>query len=137
MNFLKSLKFVALLWVGIFIAWVLAMIYEWHFYYWWIDMVLHFSGGFWVMVFVRYATENYKFEINGEHNEFARFIVFVSFVVFVGVLWEFYEFVWDRYITMSGFTYLARVFEDTLSDLVLDIFGGITAFLLYFRNGKA
>lgn len=136
-NFFYSLKFVILLWVAIFIAWGFTMIYEWHFYYWWVDMILHFSGGFWIMVLSRYIIEHYKIEINGVGKKLVKFVVFVSFVALVGVLWEFYEFVLDRYITMSGFTYLARAFEDTLSDLALDILGGITAFLLYFKNGKA
>lgn len=113
------------------------MLYEWHFYYWWIDIILHFAGGFWVFVLASHVAEHYKVEIVGVKKEVIRFFVFISFVAFVGVLWEFFEFVLDRYITMSGFTYLARVFEDTLLDLVMDILGGITAFVLYFKNGKA
>lgn len=137
MNFFKSLKFVVALWVWIFVAWGFAMVYEWHFYYWWVDMVLHFAGGFWVFVLARYVVDHYRITITGAHQKIARFFIFISFVVFVGVLWELFEFVLDRYITESGFTYLPRVFEDTLSDLVLDIMGGITAFILYFKNGKA
>lgn len=113
------------------------MIYEWHFYHWWVDIVLHFAGGFWVFVLARYIIEHYKLELIGVHKDMARFIIFISFVVFSGVLWEFFEFVLDRYIVFTGFSKLTGVFEDTLSDLVLDILGGITAFLLYFRNDKA
>ncbi|MEK7503038.1 MAG: hypothetical protein AAB556_01175 [Patescibacteria group bacterium] len=137
MNFFKSLKFALLLLAGIFVAYALSNIYEWHFHYWWVDIILHFVGGFWVFVMARYVMEHYKIEITGPNNEFVRFIVFVSFVSFLGVLCEFYEFIFDRYITLTGFTYLARVFEDTLLDLAMDIIGGISAFLLYFKNGKA
>ena len=55
----------------------------------------------------------------------------------MGVLWEFFEFVMDRYIVFTRFTYLFGVFEDTLLDLLMDILGGAIAFLLYFKNGKA
>lgn len=135
-NFFHSLKFVVLLWGGIFVAWAFTMIYEWHFYYWWVDMILHFAGGFWVLVLARYVANHYNIEMSGAHRDVARFLVFISFVAFVGILWEFFEFILDRYITFTGFTYLARVFEDTLLDLVLDILGGTIAFLLYFKNGK-
>lgn len=113
------------------------MIYEWHFHYWWVDNILHFAGGFWIFLVARHFAEHYGNNISGEHKNIITFVVFISFVAFVGVLWEFFEFVLDRYIVESGFTYLKRVFEDTLSDLLMDMFGGITAFLLYFKNGKA
>ena len=99
-------------------------------------MVLHFAGGFWVMILALYVTRQFGNEVIGEQKNIITFVAFVSFVAFAGVLWELFEFVMDRYIIFSGFTYLSRVFEDTLSDLVLDILGGITAFLLYFRNDE-
>lgn len=136
-DFFHSLKFVVLLWAGIFVAWVLTTIYEWHFYYWWIDVILHFSGGFLVLAMTRYITVNWGNEVIGEQKNFVTFLAFISFVAFVGVLWEFYEFVLDRYILFTGYTFLSGVFEDTLLDLVMDILGGITAFVLYFKNGKA
>ena len=135
-RFFYSLKFVLLLFAGIFVAWGFAMVYEWHFYFWWVDMVLHFAGGFWVFVLARFIAKSFGNEIAGEQKKFVTFIAFISFVAFVGVLWELFEFVMDRYIVLSGFTYLSRVFEDTLSDLVLDMLGGTTAFLLYFKNDK-
>ena len=99
-------------------------------------MVLHFAGGFWVFVLARYVTEHFGNEIVGEQKNIMTFIAFISFVAFVGVLWELFEFIMDRYIVLSGFTYLARVFEDTLSDLILDMLGGIMAFILYFNFKK-
>lgn len=137
MNFLKSIKFVVLLWVGIFVAWGFSMLNEWLFFHWWVDIVLHFLGGFWVFVLARYILEHYGNEITGNHKNIVTFFAFISFVAFVGVCWEFFEFVLDRYITFKGFTYLPLVFEDTLLDLLTDILGGTTAFVLYFRNGKA
>ena len=105
-NFFYSLKFVILLFAGIFIAWAIAMLNEWFFYKWWVDIILHFVGGFWVVVLGQYIFKHYQIEINGINKNFINFIVFVSFVAFVGVLWEFFEFVMDRYIAFTGFTYL-------------------------------
>lgn len=137
MKYFNSLKFVIILWMIIFATWGFAMVYDWYFYYGWMDIILHFAGGFWVFVLIRHVTDHYNLEITGVHKEIARFFIFISFVAFAGVLWEFFEFVLDRYITFTGFTYLSKVFEDTLSDLASDIFGGIIAFLLYFKNGRA
>lgn len=135
-NFFNSLRFVVLLWAAIFVAWGFSMLNERLFFHWWIDVVLHFMGGFWVLVLAKYIAHHYNNEIIGAHQKITKLIVFISFVAFVGVLWEFFEFMVDRYVTFTGFTYLSRVFEDTLLDLLMDIFGGITAFLLYFKNGK-
>lgn len=137
MKFFHSLKFVVLVWAAIFVLWGFTMLNEWLFYHWWADIVLHFAGGFWIFLLARYIFEHYKLEISGEHRNIAKIFIFISFVAFVGVLWELFEFILDRYIVHTGFTYLARVFEDTLLDLLMDILGGITAFLLYFKNGKA
>lgn len=134
MGFLHSLKFVILVFVGIFVAWGFTMIYEWHFHYWWVDNILHFTGGFWIFLVAQHFAEHYGNKISGEHKNIITFVIFISFVVFVGVLWEFFELVLDRYIVESGFTYLKRVFEDTLTDLLMDMFGGVTGFLLYFKN---
>lgn len=136
-DFFHSLKFVVLVWTAIFVVWIFSNIYEWLFYYWWVDVVLHFAGGFWVFVLSRYITDQHKNSISGERRNLMTFLAFISFVAFAGVLWEFFEFVLDRYIILNGYTYLSGVFEDTLSDLLMDILGGITAFVLYFKNGKA
>lgn len=94
-------------------------------------MILHFAGGFWVFVIARHVAEHYGNKVTGEHKNIITFLVFISFVVLVGVLWEFFEFILDRYIVESGFTYLKGVFEDTLLDLLMDILGGMAAFLMY------
>lgn len=134
MNFLKSLKFALIFLTGIFIVHAIAGIYDWFFRYWWLDIILHFAGGFWVFVMARYGMQHYRIEITGPKKELVRFFIFVSFVTFLGVLCEFYEFIFDRYIVFTGFTYLPGTFEDTLLDLVMDILGGITAYILYFKT---
>lgn len=58
------------------------------------------------------------------------FIAAIGFVALVGVLWEFFEIILDRYVTLAGYTYLPGVFEDTLLDLFLDLVGGAAMFLI-------
>ena len=65
-------------------------------------------------------------------NQIATNLLFLlGIVALVGVLWEFTEFVWDRYIFQSGFTYFSGVYEDTLSDLFFDLLGGSLAYILF------
>ena len=54
----------------------------------------------------------------------------IGLVALVGVGWEFFEFIWDRFIWHAGFTYLPGIYEDTLSDLFFDLLGGATGFVL-------
>ena len=85
-------------------------------------MIEHFLGGVWV------ASLMFCLMRNGSSP---TFLYILGFVAFIGVGWEFFEFILDRYITMAGYTYLPGVYEDTLSDLFFDLFGGSFAYILY------
>ena len=69
-------------------------------------------------------------ELSGNAPKVFLFIGLISFVALAGVLWEFTEFVADRYIVMNGFTMLPGTYEDTLSDLFFDLLGGAVGFFL-------
>lgn len=72
-----------------------------------------------------------KFKIEAQNlNRMVFFVIMIGVVALVGVLWEFFELILDRYIMHTGFTYLPRVFEDTLSDLFMDLLGGAFMFLI-------
>ena len=60
----------------------------------------------------------------------ALFVATIGIVALIGVLWEFFELILDRYIIHTGFTYLPNVFEDTLLDLFWDLAGGTIMFLI-------
>ena len=115
-------------------AWAVTLAYEFHFQYWWIDVLLHFAGGLWTFVLARYVASRCGLEISGRGKKIATLILFVSFVALVGVLWEWFELFYDRYVFHTGFTYLPGVFEDTLADLFFDLFGALVSFLFYFRR---
>ncbi len=142
--FFDSLKFIVIFWSGIVIAQIFALYYNLFFYYWWIDIPFHFAGGVWVFVFARYVYKKFGIDISGKHIKVLKFLAFISLVALVGILWEFFEFVMDRYVAFSGlsfmfngFTHFKGMYEDTLKDLLMDILGGAVAFLVYFKNGKA
>ena len=80
-------------------------------------MPFHLLGGFWVFITFRALSRHFNLEISGKYRTLARFFVFIGLVMLVGVLWEFWEFILDRFLIHSGFTYLPGVYEDTLKDL--------------------
>ncbi|KKT41427.1 MAG: hypothetical protein UW30_C0008G0046 [Candidatus Giovannonibacteria bacterium GW2011_GWA2_44_13b] len=71
----------------------------------------------------------FDLEINSQFPVLAKFIIFIGAVFFVGVFWEFWEFVLDRYLIHSGYSLLLGVYEDTLKDLFMDFLGGAFGFI--------
>lgn len=98
-------------------------------------MAAHFLGGLWIALVGLFFKKRLRLEISGNWSGLAVFISVIGTVALAGILWEFSEFVSDRYIFRLGFTYLPNVFEDTLSDLLIDLFGGIVGYLIYKKNG--
>lgn len=94
---------------------------------WWADIVLHFSGGFLVGLFVIWFIFNYS-NLPIEKNRLPFYIVLISalsFAALIGVLWEFYEFILDKitgYKTHSIIV-LQENLKDTMSDLMFDLLG--------------
>lgn len=97
---------------------------------WWLDKVYHFTGGIiaaWIaLVWIRkYLPPLTRID---------SLIVGLAFVALIGVMWEFLEY----FSTVFGPTYwpvLAPHFDignldDTLADLVFDLWGALLFFLL-------
>jgi len=87
--------------------------------FWWFDNLTHFLGG--VMV----ASLFFSFF----NNRPANWIVVISFVALIGLSWEFYEYLNDRF-------WLTNTMElnDTLSDLFFDLLGGGLAAAIYYSK---
>lgn len=133
-NFFYSAEFVFLFLVLILIFWAAGFWLSLYYVFWWYDVIAHFLGGVWVASAVFVLKKRFGLEFFGEYAGAALFIAVLGIVVLAGTLWEFSEFVLDRYVFRLGFTLLPNVFEDTLSDLFMDIVGGALAFWLYRRN---
>lgn len=113
----------------------IATINYWYWQYLWLDMPMHFLGGFWVAMAFVYLISNYQFPILNESflPKAPLFIIILSFVAFIGVFWEFYEFLNDIFLSSRNYS---QIFQqgaaDTIGDLFFDLFGG-TVFLLIYR----
>ncbi len=97
--------------------------------YWlidWVDMPMHFLGGFWVAMVFFYLNQKF-FKIQ---NFWTTVIMTLSFVALIGVFWEFFEFLYDFFIfSKEYFGVFQRGISDTMSDLFFDLIGG-SAFLI-------
>lgn len=132
--YFKSWMFVFVFWVVVVGTWVIGLIYYLPFKYWWFDVSVHFLGGLWVLSLLVAIKNYYKINIVGANNFIVSLLVLIGLVVLVGVTWEFSEFIADRYVFKTGFTHMRGVYEDTLSDLFMDIIGGAFGALIYLLN---
>ena len=91
---------------------------------WYFDMIMHFLGGFWLGLFFLWLF--YK-DIFPDFK--VSFIVKLLLSVFlVGLVWELYEIVVNASFAKDVFD-----LSDTISDLVFDMLGGFSIYLI-IRN---
>lgn len=121
-SFLESPKFIFLFLLLILTSWGAVLYFRLYYLIWWLDAAHHFLGGLWLILFFKFIFKR----LGADHG----FLKLLGMAAVVGILWEFAEFVWDRFIWQSGFTYLAGTYDDTLSDLFFDLLGGAVGFLL-------
>lgn len=102
------------------------VINSWYWHYWWLDIIMHFAGGFLVggiaFIFLRdlYGFSGVSF--------FRIAVLSAAATLFVGGVWEIFE-------VLAGATYI--YFEpywlDTAEDLVLDTAGSFVAAMVFHR----
>jgi hypothetical protein len=94
----------------------------------WIDIPMHFLGGFsvayMIVLFLRFWKEEKLITIN---SKIIFILIIVCAVSFIAVLWEFWEYLMDLIFKTNFILSL----EDTLSDLVMGILGGLTGAVLF------
>lgn len=123
---------------GAFFGWY------WNPDYWWLDVVLHFLGGFFIASLAWWLGRKFpRFDIFHREgnsrplkkNFFKNLIIFAAIGVLIGVFWEFFEFGFDYFFIDSGrFTYLnyAQISKsDTMSDLLMDFVGASAAAFIF------
>ncbi len=126
--------------LGLFLAVAhsLAVFGNWYWRFTWMDMPMHFLGGVFAgMIFVWFFRKFVGFL--DLHSKFLVFtVLLLGFVSLVGVFWEFYEFLYDLFISSRGLGPLAmQGVQDTMSDLFFDILGGFAvAVLMRFGYNK-
>jgi hypothetical protein len=104
---------------------ILGSLYHWYDHYFFLDVIVHFAGGAWV-VFAAFAFIPF-FRGISSRKKFMLSLAFAALTV--GAAWEIFEFVIDRYYS-PGFQGSPL---DTLSDLIIDSLGGIAA-ALYIKS---
>lgn len=97
------------------------------------DALLHFGGGMLTgLVGLRWLRERLGTDVDVRRT-YVAIIGMLGFVALVGVSWEIYEFLLDRFFSSAlGFSNQPSL-ADTISDLFFDIFGGAAALLLSLR----
>ena len=114
---------------------------SWYFYHWWFDLVMHFLGGLFIgltvwwlyqLFFTLLATKKLSLR--------SSFILMIGAILIMGLGWELFEFsvdeYWDTHLNIKLIEVLQVSQEDTSSDLLFDILGGVTAWLMVNRFGK-
>jgi len=126
-------------------------------------MPMHFLGGFWVALTYFWLRQKTRITRGSEIMDADQYadqreihdlldkirvssaimtiIDYLSFVALVGVLWEFFEFGYDVFISSKGYFMVAQEgVGDTMSDLFFDLLGGLLCLVIYkfklFRRGE-
>ena len=84
----------------------------------WVDIPMHFLGGFSIAymttLFIRFFKEEKLLKIN---NYLVFVLIVVSVVGLTAVLWEFWEFIVDYFFNLN--------WQPSLNDTILDLFMGL------------
>lgn len=105
---------------------ILALNLYLYFYFWWLDLFIHFLGGAWVALACLWLLFiSGKISWDRRHSR-AAFIAAIMTSFIIGLGWEAFEY-WSGLIFVS----VADYARDTVSDLIVDVSGGAAA-ALYF-----
>lgn len=113
-----------------------SMYFGWYAKWWWIDIILHFSGGFFVAMFM------YHYLIDRLNNKdiLKNIVMVAGATVLIGVLWEFAEYIANQtlinwtYQTFKIKVYFMGDLKDTMLDLSMDIIGSLAFYLGLVRK---
>lgn len=133
----------ALVLIGLILAvhgW--AILSGWYEFHKWFDIPMHFLGGVAIglLALAIWDTCIDHIVFNKQVKPFLQLLVYVvgivGVVAIVGVLWEVYEFIFDTWASAASLDFRPAQMGlgDTMADLCLDLFGGLTAFVLGRRR---
>lgn len=121
---LPSKKAIIAFFILIVAVHVAGLSYQWYHKLWWIDIVMHASGGFWVAMVVAYG---YQLVAPQSHVSMPRWLYFSSLLgiaMIIGVVWEWGEFVSDALFFPTRFVFRMQLgLTDTMGDLLADLVG--------------
>lgn len=126
--------------LGLFLTIIhsVAVFNNWYWRFRWMDIPMHFLGGVFIGMIFLWLFKKF-FGYLDIHNRFLVLtVLLLGFVTLAGVFWEFYEFLYDLFISSREWgIFTNQGVQDTISDLFFDILGGFTAAVLmrsYFNK---
>ncbi len=127
----KILKIILGLIVAIAILHTVAIYFYLYYELWWFDILMHFVGGFWtVLFFLWLLVFSGAFLLDVERkNPAILYFLATSFLVIVAVFWEIFELKFGL-TSLNDFDYI----QDTVSDIFSAFAGGLLASLFFFRK---
>lgn len=106
----------------VFIAIFHVVSYKFYLYneLWWIDIIVHFLGGFWTALFSLWLLFFSGFFNFSPNNFFKTFLqTAAAIVLFIGITWEIFE-------LKTGITFLSPDYwTDTILDVFFDLLGAV------------
>ena len=133
-DFKMRKAFIALL--AIFLINGPSLYYGWNLRWAWFDIILHFSGGFFMAMFMTAYLKERLFDRDGIKNA----LIIAGATVFMGVMWEFAEYIANQtlieqtYLWFRIKVYFMGDLNDTILDLFLDIVGALVFILTLYRR---
>jgi hypothetical protein len=101
---------------------------------WWIQNVLHFLGGFYAFFFVRTYFLYTKAKHQIEAPPLTEIILFMAGALIMGVFWEWFELLLDRYRVFIEMKPSVMTYADNIGDLVTDTLGAIVAGIYVWKR---
>lgn len=100
-----------------------------HKFYWYssvsyFDMIMHFMGGFFLLLAIAYV-----FPPKDNHSRTKSLVFLLSGVLIIGIAWEIFEYIFNNFLGGQAFDIL-----DTLSDLFFDMLGSFLATFYFLRR---
>ena len=129
---MKESYFVLFLFIFVVTFHILALVNFWYWNIDWLDIPMHFLGGLWVALFFFWILKKRFVQVSQvlEGNFLLLGILSLGFVSLIGIGWEFYEFLYDKYLA-KGLLLSQASITDTMTDLFFDWVGGLIAVLVY------
>lgn len=122
--------------VVIFFVHVMATINYWYWLIGGLDLVMHLLGGLFIGSSTLYIYYQSRYIEPKHFSSLFVFFLVLTATAFVGVLWEFFEFIIDQYVTAVSYLSFSGGVQDTLSDLLADLIGSIIAGLIFIATWK-
>ncbi|MBI4119593.1 MAG: hypothetical protein HY456_01965 [Parcubacteria group bacterium] len=126
-----SLRFLIIFSLAVAAVHLFSVVNDWYFIHRWLDIPMHFAGGFWLAVFLFWFFDKIDDSYIKKSPRWISLVLTLGFVSLAGVFWEFSEFLYDFFIATNGYVrhFAQNGVADTISDLFFDILGGSVSWI--------